>query len=244
MINIRELIGDKSRLNAETLPRLKELVDSYPFFQAARLLYIANLYILHSPDFGKELRKASIFVPDRTALFTLTEATSYELPNENTPKISIETEGDADRTSSIIDDFLNKEEENATPSIADLTNDYASFLLKQDDITTEEMGEEENQEAETVGLRGEELINSFIEETTGKQRFEFPDINESDFVSPVISDEDEEIYTERMVNIYIKQGRYQQALEILRKICLNNPKKSANFAAQINLLEIIIGENK
>lgn len=244
MINIRELIGDKSRLNAETLPRLKELVDSYPFFQAARLLYIANLYILHSPDFGKELRKASIFVPDRTALFSLTEATSYELPNESTPKISIETEGDADRTSSIIDDFLNKEEDYATPSIADLTNDYASFLLKQDDITTEEMGEEENQEAETVGLRGEELINSFIEETTGKQRFEFPDISESEFVSPVISDEDEEIYTERMVNIYIKQGRYQQALEILRKICLNNPKKSANFAAQINLLEIIIGENK
>jgi hypothetical protein len=42
-----------------------------------------------------------------------------------------------------------------------------------------------------------------------------------------------------MVNIYIKQGRYQQALEILRKICLNNPKKSSNFASQINLLEII-----
>ena len=47
-----------------------------------------------------------------------------------------------------------------------------------------------------------------------------------------------------MVNIYIKQGRYQQALEILRKISLNNPKKSSNFAAQIYLLEVLLKENK
>ena len=73
MINIKELIEAPSKLNAETLLELKALVEKYPFFQVARLLYISNLYKLHSQDFGVELRKASSFVPDRTALFVLSE---------------------------------------------------------------------------------------------------------------------------------------------------------------------------
>ena len=47
-----------------------------------------------------------------------------------------------------------------------------------------------------------------------------------------------------IVNIYIKQGRYQQALEILKSICLNNPEKSANFASQMRLLEVVVNNNK
>jgi tetratricopeptide (TPR) repeat protein len=106
--------------------------------------------------------------------------------------------------------------------------------MQQDD-----MEEKENSSKEQPQLKGSDLIDDFIEKNRGKQRFEISDIDEKDFVSPEFSDEEEEVYTESMVNIYIKQGRYQQALEILRKICLNNPKKSSNFASQINLLEII-----
>ena len=69
-MNIKELIEDPSKLNAETLPKLKALVEKYPFFQVVRLLYISNLYKLHSQDFGAELRKASSFVPDRPTATT------------------------------------------------------------------------------------------------------------------------------------------------------------------------------
>ena len=247
MLNIKELIDDPSKLNAETLPELKALVEKYPFFQVVRLLYISNLYRLHSQDFGAELKKASVFVPDRTALFALTEGANYEL----TPPVSdasIETEGDENRTLSLINGFLsggnietNEEsgDERLTPSVADLTTDYVSFLIQQEQQT------DSNKTSKTTPkLKGAELIDSFIEETKGKQRLEMPEMDEEDFVSPEFSDEDEEIYTESMVNIYIKQGRYRQALEILHKISLNNPKKSSNFAAQINLLEIILKEKE
>jgi tetratricopeptide (TPR) repeat protein len=93
-------------------------------------------------------------------------------------------------------------------------------------------------------LRGAHLIDSFIQETKGKQRVQMKSLEEEEvgsyFESPEISNEEEEIYTENMVNIYIKQGRYEQAYEILSKICLNNPKKSSIFATQMNLLEVII----
>jgi hypothetical protein len=247
MINIRELATNPSLLNEETLPELKELLEKYPFFQLVRLLYVANLYKLHAQNFGTELRKASVFVPDRAALFALTESTNYQLPTQEN-SASIETEGDENRTLSLINDFLTgktletedgQDAPRMVPSVADLTNDYASFLLQQ------EGWDGENTVDDTIPqLKGADLIDSFIEETKGKQRLEMPELDDDEFVSPELSDEEEEIYTESMVNIYIKQGRYQQALEILRKISLNNPKKSSNFAAQINLLEIILKENK
>lgn len=252
-MNIKELIQDPSKLSAETLPELKETVEKYPFFQTARLLYVANLYLLHDEAFGPELRRASVMVPDRTALFSLTEGVNYQLETASESKSIIETESDSSRTISLIDTFLNNQVDEKTgkqeqPSIADLTTDYASFLIQNDDLDIEK--KDKQQDDETPKLRGADLIDSFIEETKGKQRFEIPELSddyfaangdsENEFTSPTISDEDEEIYTESMVNIYIKQQRYEQALEILRKICANNPKKSSNFAAQMKLLEIII----
>ncbi len=254
MIDLKEYISDRSRLSDSTLQELKELVNKYPFFQVARLLYIANLYQQHSPEFGKELRKASVFVPDRSALFAITESANYELPvSPSQSALSIETENDGNRTISLINSFLSdktlsnsNESERSMPTIADLTTDYASFLVQQSDDDPVQKIESEPavKKKGAPRLKGGDLIDSFIEATKGKQRFDIPDNDTEEFVSPEISVEDEEIYTESMVNIYIKQGRYQQALEILRKICLNNPKKSTNFAAQIKLLEIIIKENK
>ena len=249
MMNIRELLEDPSKLNAETLSELKGLVDKYPFFQVARLLYISNLYKLHSQDFGIELRKASSFVPDRTALFSLTEGVNYTLPTHSNG-INIETEDEGTRTISLIDRFLNGDgietsddygPEREQPSLTDLTKDYASYLMQQDEHTSKIL---EKEHEEVPKLKGADLIDNFIKETKGKQRMDIPDMDSGEFSSPEFSVEEEEIYTENMVNIYIKQGRYQQALEILRKISLNNPKKSSNFAAQIYLLEVLLKENK
>lgn len=251
MTDITSLIKDTSLLNESTLPELQKIVEEYPFYHTARLLYIHNLFALHHKDFGAELRKASILIADRTALFSLVESMHYQIqchPDRfATEPASIETESDNSRTISLIDSFLLQSKgdaEGQVPSIADLTNDYASFLIKSEDA--------EQSEGKEPKLKGADLIDSFIENTRGKQRFEMPDLPDdynlegidettaTEFQSPHISHEDEEIYTENMVNIYIAQGRYKQALEILRKICLNNPKKNSNFAAQIKLLETVI----
>lgn len=239
MIDIKELINDKTKLNADTLAELKAVVEEYPFFQTARLLYVANLYAVHDRSFGEELRKAAVFLPDRRALFYMIEGEHYVIETqENTAAATADKGKDKDRTISLIDNFLsNQREENeqkrAKPTLADLTTDYAAFLVNQDDVIPDA--------DEAPKLRGQNLIDNFIEVTKGKQRIEMPDINDDDYnFSPAISPEDEEIYTEKMTDIYIKQGRYAEALGILKKICLNNPKKSAYFANQMKLLEVII----
>ena len=59
-------------------------------------------------------------------------------------------------------------------------------------------------------------------------------------------DGDESYFTETLARIYIKQRRYSKALEIIKRLSLNYPKKNAYFADQIRFLEklIIINNNK
>ncbi|MBR3455692.1 MAG: tetratricopeptide repeat protein [Bacteroidaceae bacterium] len=247
MIDIMDLLKHRFKLNEDTLNELHQLVEKYPHFHTARLLYVLNLFVLHDKRFGEELRKASVCVPDRSVLFNMIEGMNYTLShtNDSTP---IMTEGDEGRTVSLIDSFLSstvrhdsQETDNTDnkPSLLDATNDYASFLIRQDE---EQTGQEER--PNTPQLRGQELIDNFIELTKGHQRVEISGNDAPEFESPEISDNEAEIYTETMTNIYIKQGRYSQALEILKRICLNNPKKSAYFANQMKLLKVIIDSQK
>ena len=49
---IHELIQHPERLDKDTLYGLRELVARYPYFQAARLLFLRNLFLLHDASFG------------------------------------------------------------------------------------------------------------------------------------------------------------------------------------------------
>lgn len=236
MSSLQPLIQDPEQLNADTLPQLRDLVERYPFYQTARLLLVSNLFRLRHKDFGPELRKAAVMLTDRRTLFHIAESSQYDLPTPQAPADTIETESDINQTLSLIDNYLDQSknepaDKRRQPSIADLTHDYTAFLENMDDQPAP------SAEAEPTG----DLIDNFIASTQGNQRFELSDLSD-DYTSPRISYEEEEVYTENMVNIYIKQGRYKQALEILRKICLNNPKKNTTFAAQIQLLEVILAE--
>ena len=243
-MDISQLIAKKDRLNPMTLRELRNLTERYPFYHTARLLYIANLYELHDPALSEELTKASVLVPDRTVLFNMIEGHNYQL-EKNKPE-EVVTENDENRTISLIDDFLSSvsgkdetknDNPHSVPTIADLTNDYAAFLNMQDDL----LPSDDSDSSQQV------LIDSFIKANQGKQRYELEDDAREPVGPGQISDDEadmEAVFNENIVNIYIKQGRYQQALEILKSICLNNPEKSANFASQMRLLEIVVNNNK
>ncbi len=245
-MDIANLINNQSKLNSMTLRELRNIVERFPFYHAARLLYVMNIYQLHEPNLSEELVKASVLLPDRTKLFEMIEGKNYQLENGNANAIDIES--DDNRTMTLIDKFLstlpeNNEHDNNTaphaiPTIAELTNDYASFLQMSNDSISdfENVNQFDNQNT---------IIDSFIQENKGKQRYELNDnINEPEGPGESQYDKLDDVYNENIVNIYIKQGRYQQALEILKTICLNNPEKNTIFASQMRLLETIVNNNK
>lgn len=245
-MDIQTYLNDTSLLSEDTLPVLKDTVEKYPFYQTARILYLINLFNLHHKDFGTELKKSAIFIADRSVLFRLVEGVNYELKETTGNESEIETEDNRPHTVTLIDNFLRQSKSMQTgkqqPSLADLTTDYAAFLESKDDIVPAPEGSN-SKEGTSPKLKGGDLIDEFIKTSQGKQRIEIGELSD-EYTSPELSYEEEEIYTSNMVNIYIKQRRYKEALEILRKICLTNPEKNTTFAAQIQLLEVILANNK
>lgn len=242
-------------LNKKTLYDLRSLLALYPYYQPVRVLLLKNLFLLHDPTFDEELRRAAIYITDRKVLFNLVEAVHYQLHNiekstanevvTNTEKTT-EKPLKADRTVSLIDSFLEQipEEKSTTnegkrkPTPTDATVDYVAYLLEAENSKKEDAVPE---------LRGQSLIDDFINKEGGRitlqEETEYePDLEES---NEVVEVDDNGYFTETLARIYIKQGRYSKALEIIKRLNLVYPKKNRYFADQIRFLEkLIINNNK
>ena len=252
-MDIADLIKHPEQLDSETLYELRSLLALYPYYQTARLLLLQNLYLLHDPTFDEELRRAAIYITDRKVIFNLVEAAHYRLkidrPQGSTPPATAAKTAGADRTISLIDHFLDsipeeeKQEQQKTPrkpTPADAAVDYVSYLL-------ETSGEEELQAPSAPLLKGQSLIDNFINNEGGKIKLK----EEPEYMPDLLPAEPEEeregnegYFTETLARIYIKQGRYGKALEIIQRLNLNYPKKNAYFADQIRFLEKLILNNK
>jgi hypothetical protein len=252
-MEIAELINHPERLDRETLYELRSMLALYPYFQTARLLMLQNLYLLHDPMFDEELRRAAIYITDRKMLFQMIEAGHYQLsPQKKSQNQEENKEERGDRTISLIDNFLEsipKEEEDKNtsekknkrkPTPADAAVDYVAYLLESEN--------EEEQLQDTPQLIGHSLIDSFINNDKGKLVLNENPTLKPEIEEPSESDEkepEEGYFTETLARIYIKQGRYSKALEIIQRLSLQYPKKNAYFADQIRFLEkLIINNNK
>ena len=236
-----ELIQHPERMDRDTLYELRSQVALYPYHQTLRLLMLQNLYLLHDPSFDEELRRAAIYVTDRRVLFNMVEAAHYQLRKVTTPPT-----GSGNRTAELIDTFLDTipQEEakprKRRPTPADAAIDYVAYLLDTE-------GDTAAQEPEPVPeMRGQSLIDTFI--NADKGRFTLSDVPLPEEETPKVAEQPEEevgeeYFTETLARIYIKQGRYSKALEIIRRLSLQVPKKNAYFADQIRFLEKVIINN-
>ncbi len=296
-MELAQLIQHPEKMNKETLYDLRSLLALHPYYQTARLLMLQNLYILHSPSFDEELRRAAIYITDRKVLFQMIEAAHYKLHTlRKEDKPAVTQQDNSSRTVALIDNFLesipadedNEEtsKQHRKPTPADAAVDYVAYLLEteDEDNKVEDVQEQEDGEAKSSGSRTIDLIDNFIHDggfnlstEEGEQEQnekidedllipeeqynleeatkDMPDTTveeqeeeegvEKQADSPTEEKEtDESYFTETLARIYIKQGRYEKALEIIQRLYLNYPKKNAYFADQMRFLEKLIINNK
>ncbi len=247
-MEITELINHPERMDRDTLYELRALLAMYPYFQTARLLMLQNLYILHDESFDQELRKSAIYITDRKSIFNIVEAAHYQLKQAKKDSGSPHDNG-GDRTFTLIDSFLDSipaEEEAADqqqpkrkPTPADAAIDYMAYLLQ---------AESSDEQPPTPQMKGQDLIDTFLEQENGRITLSTPtmadDDDEHEQTDAAGDDNEEEYFTETLARIYIRQGRYQKALDIILRLSGKYPKKNAYFADQIRFLEkLIINSN-
>ncbi len=254
---LQQWIEHPDSLDTESLYELKRLLERYPYFQTAWILYLKNLFLLHDPSFQEELRRGALFVADLSVLFYAIEGENFVI-RQHAEETGESVAGAEDRTLDLIDRFLSDTNGATTDNLLPLPMeavDYTSVLAEGP--PTDNTG--------PILLKGQELIDNFIEkasmeegtavealvpdtlvqevvpsqegEEESLEKEEEPEQSETEHSEP----EDEENYfTETLAKIYVKQQRYDKALEIIKKLNLKYPKKNTYFADQIRFLEKLI----
>jgi hypothetical protein len=250
-MDLVELINHPERMDRDTLYELRSMMALHPYFQTARLLLLQNLYLLHDPSFDEELRRSATYITDRRRLFNLVEAAHYQFkkPAPDAQRSNVNTQRNESRTMSLIDSFLDsipaEQEEperrkKRRPTPKDATVDYVAYLMESE-------SDNDNSAEEAPLMQGQDLIDHFLEEEQGRILLNELRDEEQPIEAPVLEEEpqEEEYFTETLARIYIKQGRYEKALDIIKRLSDNYPEKNAYFADQIRFLEkLIINNNK
>mgnify|MGYP003296728714 CR=1 FL=1 len=197
---------------------LRRLVETYPYCEALHWMYLRALYIADDAMFDEELMLHGMHISNRRLFYhylTYQKETDLNSP----PVLGDVPEGEGISQFSILNSQLS-------------TPDY--FALEQNQAQKQSLQQlaaqlkaarlaRQKQKNEELEMRNEELKKI---EVANKQ---IPEIKP--------------LQTEENAKKLIKEQKYLEAIEILRAISLNNPKKSANFALQIKFLETIINNH-
>ena len=150
--------------------------------------------------------------------------------------------GKDERLMFLLDSFLDGKEDCQADEklLGAVPMDYVEAYLNTPDSA--ETGAESNIRSKT-----EQLLDTFL--STDHSR---PALSPQDTAfqeEPADEEDDTEqlddsYFTETLARIYLKQHRYDKALEIIRSLYLNFPNKSIYFADQIRYLEILVRINQ
>ena len=257
-MELSRLIQHPEEMNRETLYDLRALLALYPYYQTARLLMLKNLYLLHDPSFDEELRRAAIYITDRKIIFEMVEAAHYQIKNAPEEAESNKQQGvrgigaekHGDRTSDLIDHFLGsipmeedeeEKKEKRKPTPADAAVDYVAYLMETED----------QQEPEDTS-RTMSLIDDFMKDGG----FKLPKIQQDEDYKPEFTpelqtdsgkdgeEENSGVFTETLARIYIKQGKYQRAYEIISRLHQQHPDKNGYYVDQLRFLEKLMLNSK
>lgn len=267
-LNLSTVVLPDGTIDVAALPLLRDVVERYPYYHAARMLLLRLLYQLRDSEFNEELRHASLYLPSRARIYQEIEGDSMRpTPREESPTgatharksrnpLELRSSRKEDRTGALIDSFLQTTSpillDSRSGRPVDATTDYMAYFMQEeaskalaeaapgDDIPAEEAPPAENVGAAT---KDQSLVDIFIS-TQGEGRIRLTEKKDSELQKPSLPESEngsgQGALTETLARIYIKQGKFEQAIKIIRQLSLKYPKKNRYFADQIRFLEKLI----
>ena len=213
--DINKYLTNPELISEASKEELHRLIETYPYCEALHWIYLRALYIADDAMFEEELLLHGMHISNRRLFYNyLTENNSWSNIVETQYIASLPT----------TDYFALEQNQAQKQSLQQLAAQLKAARLARQKQTTEERIQ--STEAK-VQMKDENAINQTPKVITIEEK------NEAEQPQK----------TENDVKKLIKEQKYLEAIEILRAISLNNPKKSANFALQIKFLETIINNH-
>lgn len=227
-----EAVASGRTLTPDDLPMVEALTRLYPSFTlpAAMMLQCAGL-----PDDVRRRLSATVAVnaPDRMSLMKLVDPDGHRFASF----YPVEEANPTPTTEAAIDTFLDQygtidphEQQLLERLIFNPVADYSQVLARD---AAEVGGPVSEQDAmlDAFLARQGEAVRRAEELTARPQRPSEPALPKPDAETPL---------SESLAKIFVRQGRYDKAYEIIHQLSLNFPKKSIYFADQLRFLKKLI----
>ncbi len=228
--DIRNMV-DSGTIDSDTLDAVR---NEYPYFVVPAILYLQQNKGKLDKDVKEEvLRSLALAFPDRTILHDLVgddagRFNGFYPPQEEAPTPDTDTTitsfldrygGNDDKELELLDRLIF----NPVPP------DY-SQVLEQEGVATD---------SNDPLAKAAEAFDNILAQAKPQVPQEQPKVEPEELVKEPEA-ADDSMLSESLAKIFIKQGKYTKALEIIKNISLKFPEKSIYFADQIRFLQKLI----
>lgn len=217
------IIDNPESIQQKQTVELKSIINSYPYFQSARALYLKALKKQESFKYNSELKTTAAYTQDRTVLFDFITSKKLDFNTNIAPiKENVKTK----------ETGLEEELEIGKP-IQFTSNDTYSFneWLQLGSYKPIVRNEEEKPVEEKS-----RLIDRFI-----KSNPKITPVDKNTVVETKVKEQTDSnaLMTETLAKVYLEQKKYDNAIKAYQILSLKYPEKSGFFADQIKRIQIL-----
>lgn len=238
--------------------QLEDIVEEFPYFQAARALHLKGLKKLNSFKYNNALKVTAAYTADREVLFDF--ITSKKFPQNNTAENSTESSLASDATeidleNPEIDWNLSEAEKKASKELA--IGEPLPFTKKEKysfgewlQLTTSKPVKRTKKKTEETKMEIDKIHFPLKENAAKSKKFELidkfiadrPKIKPAKDVAKIaigdsVNFDKKELMTETLAKVYLEQKKYKKAIQAYRILSLKYPEKSGFFADRIKSVE-------
>ena len=204
--------------NPKHLDILEELIEKYPNFHLIKAYYLKAVQKLKPENFDKTLSYTSISTYEREILYEFIE-TPF---NNKSTHLNSQTQEDIfDKQKNLKEDEETSDIENSGKVPETLAfSDWVTYLRKH----------KEQKKSSSIDDKFD-LVDSFLSKKEKKLDPQIPytneDLSEKSWIAT------DELMTETLAKVFVKQKKYDKALEAYQILGLKYPEKNSFFALRI-----------
>ena len=232
--NINSLIETPSKVNDKELTYFFDLTLKYP---SSSICFLFLTKILHQQKrigFEQSLNSTALRMPNRTLLYDIIHSKTVNEDKEKENSVNNLNEDINELEKNIYGNLIQNQIINDLELLSPKKNPETPKIISE----SETMLFEEWLEGGSIVNDNENNIDSIIKNLNERKILKKKESFYSGFQAAQHSLKDnDEMNTETLAEIYVKQGNYPKAITIYEQLMLSNPEKKVFFASRINYIK-------
>lgn len=234
--NYIEILNNPEKIQGLELNELKLIVEKYPYFQSARVLYLKALKDQKSFRYNNQLKLTAAHTLDRSILFNFITSDIFKTSEETRTAEEVNNKIDSKSTIEISEREELEQELNIGQPLSFTKNESFSFHQWLQLSSNFPKTNDSKLPKKEKNLQ-EDIIDRFIANNPKISR-----VNKNTTVSAnkqnAVNNEPT-LMTETLARIYLEQKKYDNAIKAYEILSLKYPEKNGFFADQIKKIRIL-----